>query len=433
MILSEEQQAAIMTTESQVLIVAGAGSGKTRVVTERIKYLLSIGVTPNTIFAITYTNNAAQEMMERVGNTEVFIGTLHSLANRILKFNDIDTSKILEDKSFYKLLEIINDQDQYDSIIMPEVSHLLVDEFQDICDDEYIFIRYATQAKNLFICGDSAQAIYGFKGSNSEHFVNLANEDNTTVYELHDNYRNSINIFNFANKFLYNMRTIYRIKTKIERAEEGKVIIEDYNENIILLMIKEIGNYKDWFILARTNAQVDRILRLLSIHKIPCDTFKKSQKTFTELKETLQENSVKVLTVHSAKGLECQYAIVTGINQWNDEEKRISYVACTRPRDILVVMNNAKKKYSNPSEQAQIMTAMIKTVQNIKKNIPSAHAEQYPSDSRRYDNSGLLPSDEYQFAKAIEILTEDSYAKHFDTFNDDDVIDFENMGNMPTF
>jgi superfamily I DNA/RNA helicase len=280
------------------------------------------------------------------------------------------------------------------------------------------------------VVGDTAQAIYGFKSGNFEHLVNFSKQKNTKVYELTNNYRNSKKILNFAKRFLYGMNNIYNINLNITREEDGYVLVEEYDDDLIIAIINSIGNFKDWFVLARTNAQVAHILMLLKVNNIPCDTFKKSQKTFAELKLSLQEDTVKVLTIHSAKGLECKYAIVTGNNTWNDEEKRVSYVACTRPKDILIILNNTNKKKPNryiiPKDPSKILAS-------IKKGIPIEHIKKYPSDSRIYSSEGLIPSNEYQIAKAIEVLTTDAYANHFDSFNDDDVIDFELMGKLPTF
>ena len=109
MILDKEQKAAVETKKRNVLVAAAAGSGKTRVITERLKILLNSGVDESKIFAITYTNAAAQEMRERIGNSEVFIGTIHSLANRILLLNGVDTTPFLNDEEFDRLFEAIKD------------------------------------------------------------------------------------------------------------------------------------------------------------------------------------------------------------------------------------------------------------------------------------------------------------------------------------
>jgi len=91
--LNKEQREAVMHIDGPMLVLAGAGSGKTRVLTNRIAYLIENGVEPFNILAITFTNKAAKEMKERVSKligaqaSSIQISTFHSLGLRLLKEN----------------------------------------------------------------------------------------------------------------------------------------------------------------------------------------------------------------------------------------------------------------------------------------------------------------------------------------------------------
>lgn len=91
--LNDKQKEAVMHIDGPCLVLAGAGSGKTKVLTERIVNLINNGVSPFNILAITFTNKAAREMRERVYNSieeeanKIFIGTFHSLGLKIVREN----------------------------------------------------------------------------------------------------------------------------------------------------------------------------------------------------------------------------------------------------------------------------------------------------------------------------------------------------------
>ncbi|MFC5773980.1 DNA helicase PcrA [Ectobacillus antri] len=124
--LNPEQQAAVRTTSGPLLIMAGAGSGKTRVLTHRIAYLLQEkGIAPWNILAITFTNKAAREMRERIDKlvgpeaNDIWISTFHSMCVRILR-RDIDRIGISRN------FTILDDSDQ-----MSVVKNILKDRNVD--------------------------------------------------------------------------------------------------------------------------------------------------------------------------------------------------------------------------------------------------------------------------------------------------------------
>ncbi len=101
--LNEPQREAVINTDGPLMIIAGAGSGKTRVLTYRIAYLINQGVDPFNILALTFTNKAAREMRERIeylvgGEARnLWMGTFHSIFARILRY---EANKIGFDSNF---------------------------------------------------------------------------------------------------------------------------------------------------------------------------------------------------------------------------------------------------------------------------------------------------------------------------------------------
>lgn len=89
--LNSHQNAAVNDTEGAILVIAGAGSGKTRVLTARVCRLIELGVSPFNVLAITFTNKAANEMKERIekylGHVGVWTSTFHSMCARILRYD----------------------------------------------------------------------------------------------------------------------------------------------------------------------------------------------------------------------------------------------------------------------------------------------------------------------------------------------------------
>ncbi len=129
--LNEQQKAAVVTAEGPLLIIAGAGSGKTKTLTHRVAYLIKhYKIPPRNILAVTFTNKAAQEMKERVmkilypeadanfkyslyGNSDLpTLGTFHAICSKILRAE-------IEALGYAKTFHIVDDQDQ--QVLMKKV------------------------------------------------------------------------------------------------------------------------------------------------------------------------------------------------------------------------------------------------------------------------------------------------------------------------
>lgn len=344
--LSRMQKQIVETTEPCVVVVASAASGKTRCITERVRWLLSQGVPASEIVTITFTNAAAEEISERLGNPDgLFIGTIHSLANYYLRASGIDTSKVLNDERFDDLFKLIKKHPD----CVRHVEHLIVDEAQDSNPQQFEFLLDMIAPTNYMLMGDHRQSIYRFNGATPDYILNLMESPEVTTYDLSENYRNAPEILRYAQDLIRSLGYDYEDYSIPMRKNHGRIVNVDYSEIGICTTIKRYvdegrSKYKDWFVLTRTNAELENIRIALERAGVPCDTFKKAQLTNKGLKDKMEEDTVKVLTIHTAKGLEADNVVVIGA-RWRDiEEKCINYVAATRARNLLVWTKPVSKK-----------------------------------------------------------------------------------------
>lgn len=328
---NKKQLNVINADEPKILCLAAAASGKTRVLTERIRHLIADeGVAPKDIVAITFTNLAADEMKKRLGDIAngMFIGTLHSYAARICILSNIDIQQYIDDEKFDKIIEKALAVRPH---IYPQIKHLLVDECQDLNDLNYNFIE-RIPTENIFYVGDARQMIYGFRGASMSALLRIYDDPNFTKYHLTNNYRNTPQIIDFAEKFLRTVATLS--PTPVPMKSDGDEV-ENCSFYYALTELQESENWGSWFILCRTNGQVQAAQQMLVEKDIPFISFKKGDFTQEELNELMASNKVKVLTIHTSKGLEAPNVIVTGGLNFSDEECRICYVAATRAQNKL--------------------------------------------------------------------------------------------------
>lgn len=366
--LNERQKEAVLATEGPVLVLAGAGSGKTTVLVNRIAYMISEKhIRPWNILAITFTNKAAREMKDRIerllGDTakDMWIGTFHSVCVRILRscidllgysrdfviYDTADTKTVMkeclreldiDEKSFpvRNVLSIIsnakndlmdaatfenvyksdyrmsiiakiyyryqtklrkNNAVDFDDIILntvkilsenPDVlskyqdkfQYILVDEYQDTNNSQYLLINLLAQAnRNLCVVGDDDQSIYKFRGANIGNILNFEDDySDVQKITLDQNYRSTQNILYAANSVISNNKGRMGKSLWTSNGDGNKVFVytgtNEYDEaRYIARQIKkhfdEQGSFSDCAILYRTNAQSRVIEEMLMRESVP--------------------------------------------------------------------------------------------------------------------------------------------------------------------
>ncbi|MCT8340864.1 UvrD-helicase domain-containing protein [Flavobacteriaceae bacterium TK19130] len=144
--LNDAQRAPVLQKDGPMIVIAGAGSGKTRVLTFRIAYLMSQGVDPFNILALTFTNKAAREMKKRiaeiVGNSEaknLWMGTFHSIFAKILRFE--------ADKLGYPSNFTIYDTQDSQSVIRSIIKEMQLDK--DVYKYKQVYSRISSYKNSL--------------------------------------------------------------------------------------------------------------------------------------------------------------------------------------------------------------------------------------------------------------------------------------------
>lgn len=248
--LNAEQREAAQTDAPFVAVAAGPGTGKTRTLTERVAYLIEEkGVSPKEITAVTFTNQAAEEMKARLekrlgeaGKARgLTIGTFHAIALSLLPKKPIvsrEQAKALMEEllrergdklSSAQALSLVsaqkngleptglpaglraayderlhaNGQRDLDDLLiealdtdvidMPAFRYLLVDEYQDLnALQRRLVAHWSAQGKSLFVIGDPDQSIYGFRGADAACFERLkADHPEGRFITLVENYRST--------------------------------------------------------------------------------------------------------------------------------------------------------------------------------------------------------------------------------------------------
>lgn len=330
MILSKEQRQVVESPEDKIVVMSAAASGKTRILIERIRWVLKNGCDPSKMVCITFTNNAAAEIKLRLGDDYkdgMYIGTVHGYANNLLTRAGVQTRSFIRAEEFDELFNLIIDHPQ----VIEEVDFLALDEAQDSSSAQFDFIFNMIKPKTFLVVGDIRQSIYGFNDANPKLILSLSKDDDVTTYSMVQNHRNSIEVIKYSNWILNKMKKIPVEEVIGQRNDSG--VVETIRLSQIVNLLKE--PYGDWVILCRYNRTISRILGILASEGIPAITFRQAQQGLEDLQKKINSNAVKVLTIHSSKGLEFNNVIVAE-QAWRSEENlRLMYVAATRAKNEL--------------------------------------------------------------------------------------------------
>ena len=230
--LSEKQMEIISDKESRCIVVAaGPGSGKTRVLVHKLASLLLMeDVKHEQLLMLTFSRAAAtefkQRLMELIGNAAHFveIKTFHSYCFDLLgRIGNLDDAKDVVDRA----AGMINNGEVEPNRISKTV--LVIDEAQDMSSEEYSLLK-ALMSDNeelrVIAVGDDDQNIYEFRGSDSGYMYRLKDEPGAVFVEMTENYRSAKRPVEFANSFVKNIgRRIKTMPIISKRKEEGKVSV----------------------------------------------------------------------------------------------------------------------------------------------------------------------------------------------------------------
>ncbi len=493
--LNPAQRAAVEAYNEPSLIIAGAGSGKTRVLTTRIAYMLAQGVAPHSIMALTFTNKAANEMRERIekmvgaNSRYICMGTFHSVFSRILRENaevlgypkeytiyePTDTKNLLktiikerglsDDKykpnviasrismaknnlitpGAYIQNSIFATEDRrmqipefgalyaeycrrckangamdFDDLLLqtnflfrdhPEVlaryqerfQYVLVDEYQDTNNAQYIIVRRLAQHHSrICVVGDDAQSIYSFRGAKIENILSFQRDyPQAKVFKLEQNYRSTQTIVDAANSVIdHNSRRLKKRcfsegesgeKIRIFKAytdrEEADLVVMDLRDRV-----RESGkSWDDVAILYRTNNQSQALENALRQRGIPYIIYKGS--SFYDHKEVKDMLSYIRLIINPRDDEAFKRIINTPARGIGDTTvERIATIAQEQQTSMWEAVDTMVERTPADSVERAIVRKVTEFVQLIRSlSLEREHKGLYDFGMEVAVRSGLLP------------------------------------------
>lgn len=345
--LSKQQQYVVDNSIDKSVVLSCAASGKTRVLTEKVRRLLKDGVTPSSIAVITFTVLAASELRKRLGDDYkdgIFIGTIHSLANTLLRVGGVDTAPILDEEKFDQLFDWTNRHPE----CKKQFEWVLLDEAQDSTQPQFDFIFSYLDPVHFFFVGDYRQSIYSFRNAKPATLRKIAAMPGVQTFELNENYRNASNILSFAKRIA--SKAGFFDESCAQRKVNGFVKEEPFSVYEIRNLINNsFDKYSDWAVIGKNWDDLNKVQEELLNAGIPYEKFTQRGMLQENLKEKMESNTVKILTIYGAKGLEWKNVIAVRPYAFRRDEdpvekQNIAYVAATRAKDCLYWMENYRPR-----------------------------------------------------------------------------------------
>jgi len=311
---SEQQRQAIeLPVEGHHAVLAAAGSGKTHLLVERARYLLSNGVPSNRIVLTTFTREAAEHLRERLrerGVHGVRVGTMHALARQWLAVR-------ASEPDFERWLRESAAQGKRDK-------WLLVDEAQDLSPEQWTWVQ--AHGRAVFAVGDERQAIYAWRGAKAGGLTDWAAQtapiqgrllDEGGSVALSVNRRCAAPIVALANALPLNMPATQALHEAGDVQLQRCASRDDELDAIVAWLEARRGD--DAAVLARSNAEVAWLKSRLKLRGF----------------------DVPVMTIHAAKGREWEaVAVSLGLRKPSEaaaEANQTWYVALTRAKRALLL------------------------------------------------------------------------------------------------
>jgi hypothetical protein len=355
-------------------ILASAGSGKTTTIAARIAWLLTnTNVTSDQIVLLTFSRNAAREMLQRVrrlvGSVSLWAGTFHALANTILRScsesSHTSSSLFFVDELPVRWMQWMRTDRGRKWV--GRIKYIVVDEFQDINAIQWRLLETMRHiGSRMIIVGDDAQNIYTWRGSSAAFLLDFHKLiPNVHDYQLRQNYRSTEAIVSVANRVMRGIPTLpwkeHMIAHKKGGIKPDVLFFWRASDEYLwlaktLLELRTVAPHATVAVLARNNVELYRAEEVLLQNGVRTRflVMERADGDGETHHEGVSKGVVDLATFHGSKGLEWDYTFCISLSddtlpskKTPNEiigERRLFYVAVTRARQRMFLTYHGNER-----------------------------------------------------------------------------------------